>query len=118
MRHPFAQTFEHGGATSERFELAVLRARALADEPQDHRDDRLVELIEVCHDLVRRGALGERREPTDVEEEHGEVDFLAAQIRALGKDALGQRRIDEGAERVTQPFSLLQPGDHGAERRR
>jgi hypothetical protein len=66
---------------------------------------------------VRGGALGECREPAHVEEQDRDVALLAPQVRALREDAFGQRRIDEGAQRLAQPLPLAEPGDHRVEGR-
>ena len=82
----------------------------------DHRDNRLVELVEAGDDVARGGALGERREPAHVEKQDRHVAFLAPQVGALCEDALGQRWIDESTERLAQLLTLAEPGDHRVER--
>ena len=58
--------------------------------------------------LGRARALGERREAADVEEQHGDLDLLALEDRALREHAVGERRVDERAERLAQLLALAQ----------
>src|SRR3954467_4614441 len=90
----------------------------MAAVTQDHGDDGVIEVVEARDDLVGGGALGERREPAYVDEQDRDVDLLALEVRALRQHALGQRRIDEGAERLAEPLALAEPGHHRVERGR
>ena len=64
------------------------------------------------------GALGERGEVADVEEEDGDLDLLALEHRALGQHAVGHAAGRRSAERLVQLLALLQAGDHLVERAR
>ena len=44
-----------------------------------------------------------------------DLDLLALEVDALLQHALGEARVDEGAERLAQALALLQPGDHAVE---
>ena len=78
----------------------------------EHGHDELVEGVELGDDLGRAGVLGEGRELADVDEEDGHLDLLALDHRALLEHALGELRVDEGAERLAQALALLEAGDH------
>jgi hypothetical protein len=54
----------------------------------DHGNDRPVELVQAFDDLLRGRALSERRKSAHVEEQHGDVDLLALEVRPFGEHAL------------------------------
>ena len=58
------------------------------------------------------------REVPHVEEQDGDLDLVAGEVDALLEHALGQARVDEGAERLAQALALLQPGHEAVERAR
>ena len=84
----------------------------MAAVAHEHGDDELVEGVELGDDLARAGVLGEGRELADVDEEDGHLDLLALDHGALLEHALGELRVDEGAERLAQALALLEAGDH------
>ena len=84
----------------------------------EQRDDVVVEAVELGDHVPRARALGERREVADVEEQDGDLDLLALEVHALLEHAVGERGVDEGAERLAQALALLQARDHPVERRR
>ncbi len=85
---------------------------------EQRRDDELPETAQHRHHLCRLGALGERGEVADVEEQDGDLDLLADEIGALAQHALGKPGVDVGAERFAELLAFVESNDHRVERLR
>ena len=82
---------------------------------EEHRNDQIPELVEHRDDLARAGALGERGEVANVEEQDRDLDLLPLQIGSLSQHPVGERGVDVGAEGLAQPLALVEPLDHRVE---
>jgi hypothetical protein len=96
--------------------------QAIADElvgvavvTYDDRYGEVEQSVEPSDNIGGRCVLGERREPSYVEEEHADLELLTGKIDALVEDALGHGRVNVRAERFAQLFALAKAGDHPVE---
>ena len=93
-------------------------ALELVDEPAvsvDRLDDHPEELVEQPDDLRRRLRGGELGGADQVDEQHGDVALLAAQLGAAFQRSPRDVLADVAAEQVAQPLPLGQLADHVVE---
>ena len=81
----------------------------------DGVDDDAEELVEQADDLGRRDGRGQLCRADQVDEQHRDVAFLAAELGAALQGAAGDVLADVAAEQVAQPLPLGQVADHVVE---
>ena len=81
----------------------------------DDVDDHAEEVVEQLDDLARRPLVGQLGRADQVDEQHGDVELLAAErdaaLQRLARDVLA----DLAAEEVAEALALAQPVDHAVE---
>ena len=81
----------------------------------DDLDDDAEELVEQRDDLLRRALGGHRGRADEVDEQHGDLELLAAELDPALLRGAGDVLADVAAEQVAQLLALAQPVVHPVE---